>query len=943
MSLFRHRAVAIIGVGWMCCGCVGQEIRTLPHKFEREEVKVGVSNPYHARGLVDFESEGEPTGFGPEVVREAAERMGLKVVLVRCEGEELIPRLERGEFDAAVAVSVTQDRMKRVLFTSPLMVSRGAVYGREGTRAATAAADFRGRKVGVARNGVGHQWCLEQGVDYVLGPTLKDALDRLQAGECDYVVTSMSAGRVEIERFGVKGLKEWPLEDSSVSRSFSIAVNRSGTALLTDLNDGLAMLRETGRFDELYDATAGRYQPRAAPKAVSARVFWSVIIGAAGVIAAMGTAYGLTQRALRRSVESMVNVRRESRLLHDEVPALMYTYVRRSDGTREILTIGERVDWWQEQFPGFDPRQPWEVTLKPRMHPDDIDSYRQAVHRSRESASLFAVDYRLKNKDGHYRWLHSRVVPTPTEDGVLWCALLIDIHDSHQMRTTLARTETLYSELFQASPESIILFRAEDERVVEANARALALYGLPRDAFIGSSMLDFTTDREAGRRAIRRTVTEGRYDGRFKHKLPDGREIVVHAFAGAIQLSGEWFILTINRDITNQLRDEAQHARIEAELRSAKQMEALGVMAGGIAHDFNNLLVGILGNASLARRQIGSPEALAQTITRIEESGQFAADLVKRLTEYAGKSGVPAEPIELARLSAGVVDTLGARVTRHARVRVMGTAAWIHGDPVGIKQAVMNLVTNAADAQGEAPGELRIRTGMRQFDPHKEADCAVGNDLAAGTYAFVCVEDSGPGIDPVIRERMFEPFVSTKSQGRGLGLALVLSTIRRSGGAVCVRSVAGVGTWFELLWPARPAPTEAGAAPRPVRVPIDGGKLALVVDDSESVRSTAVEIVRSLGFTVVEASSGEAGLTIARSRQPDLVVLDVSLPGMSGWRVLEELRKVSPKSRVIISTGHDPTRGHEGGTLPDAVLPKPYTVDQLVETVNQALQPAPFG
>jgi CheY-like chemotaxis protein len=184
------------------------------------------------------------------------------------------------------------------------------------------------------------------------------------------------------------------------------------------------------------------------------------------------------------------------------------------------------------------------------------------------------------------------------------------------------------------------------------------------------------------------------------------------------------------------------------------------------------------------------------------------------------------------------------------------------------------------------------------------------------------VEDSGGGISDEVRRRMFQPFASTGSEGRGLGLALVLSIMRRTGGVVSVRTEPGLGTWFELLWPSA-ATVEVSSAPEARE-----GRLVLVVDDHAGVRSTACEMIRSLGYITEEARSGEEGLEKIAARTPDAVLLDVSLPGISGWEVLERIRDVAPGTRVILSSGHDVSRG-TSRVRPDAFVPKPYMFDAL--------------
>ena len=270
------------------------------HASRLDTIKVGVLPAVQVRGLVSMGPGYTSTleGFGPEVVKEAAKQVGMNVELVLLD-DKATPEgvLEAGLVDAVVGVSVTSERMEVMDFTMPIMVARGAVYARAGTRRADTAGLLKSAGgVATAKNGAAAQWCVERRVPFRRTETLKEAMGLLLVNEADYVVTTMPAGRSELEELGLLGIQEWPLHDERLWRAFAVAVRHGDTLLASDLNNGFAMLRDSGRFEELYDATAGRYQPRSQEPEVPRLWLWWTASGALVAVAGAMLGFGVVQR-----------------------------------------------------------------------------------------------------------------------------------------------------------------------------------------------------------------------------------------------------------------------------------------------------------------------------------------------------------------------------------------------------------------------------------------------------------------------------------------------------------------------------------------------------------------------------------------------------------------------------------------------------------------------
>jgi len=386
---------------------------------------------------------------------------------------------------------------------------------------------------------------------------------------------------------------------------------------------------------------------------------------------------------------------------------------------------------------------------------------------------------------------------------------------------------------------------------------------------------------------------------------------------------------------------EEERQKVQVKLLHAQKLESLGVLSGGVAHDFNNLLVGILGNAGLALQEMPDESPVRQTIRDIETSALRAAELTRQLLAYAGKGQFVIQPVRLAQLVEEMGHLLGSAVHKSAHlVFDFGDGVPdIDADPIQLRQVVMNLVTNAAEAIGAGSGTITLRTGTIAATRDYLADAQLGPGLAEGMYTFVEVEDDGHGMHPATLARIFDPFFTTKFTGRGLGLAAVLGIVRSHRGAIKVTSAPGRGTKVRVLLP--PASTQSAAqvpaAPEP-QAAVRGGSV-LIVDDEETVRRVAQRILETAGFQVRTATGGVEAMRTLREAPGavDLVLLDMTMPDMSGAQTLTELQRIRPGIRVVLSSGYS----QEEASIPEArvaaFIQKPYRPADLVAAIRRAL------
>jgi PAS domain S-box-containing protein len=478
-------------------------------------------------------------------------------------------------------------------------------------------------------------------------------------------------------------------------------------------------------------------------------------------------------------------------------------------------------------------------------------------------------------------------------------------------------------------------------RIVFVNAACEAMLGYGAGELIGTSIeeLWFPDDRAARSARWARLVPEGapeRWIARYRTR--GGREVWASVVEIAMRDGG------LSSGVLSVITDVTEARKLEAKVQHAQKLESLGVLAGGIAHDFNNLLVGILGNAGLALDELRDEAPAREQLADIQTAAIRASELTRQLLAYAGKGRFVIGRIDLRRLVEEMGHLLAAVIPKNVIIKYSFAAhlPLIEGDATQLRQVVMNLITNAADAVGKRSGIITVSTSLIEADPAYLADTLLDEGLPGGYYVSLEVSDTGVGMSPETRARIFDPFFTTKFTGRGLGLAAVLGILRSHRAAIKVYSEEGRGSTFRVLFPAVEG---AADALRGATGPSEGWRgtgTILVVDDDESVRTVAKRILERTGFRVLVAADGVEGVTMFRAYRGEIraVLLDVTMPRMGGEEAFRQLRQIAPDVRVLLSSGyseHEATSRFAGKGLAGFVE-KPFTPPELVEHLRAVLE-----
>jgi CheY-like chemotaxis protein len=373
-------------------------------------------------------------------------------------------------------------------------------------------------------------------------------------------------------------------------------------------------------------------------------------------------------------------------------------------------------------------------------------------------------------------------------------------------------------------------------------------------------------------------------------------------------------------------------------------MEAIGRLAGGIAHDFNNLMQAILGYINLLDRRLEPGDPNHEMVNQIQKSLAHASSLTRQLLAFSRKQVLKAKPLALNK-AVGEMHDLLQRVlgeTIRLEIQLAEPVPWIRADPGQMEQVILNLAINARDAMTQG-GTLRIETDNVTFT---EAKAFPSGQLHPGPYALLRISDTGCGMNQEVLAHLFEPFFTTKESGKGTGLGLsnVYGVVKQSGGDIAVTTVVGSGTTFHIYLPRFDAgeDDEESTHIKPARG--GGNETVLLVEDEELVRMMLVEVLKTAGYSVLDARHGEDALSLAaRFGDPiDLLVTDMTMPGFSGSELARRLGEQRPTMRVLFISGYTDQEASQWGKLDQPIhfLQKPFHPDAFLSKTRQILDHA---
>jgi PAS domain S-box-containing protein len=512
-------------------------------------------------------------------------------------------------------------------------------------------------------------------------------------------------------------------------------------------------------------------------------------------------------------------------------------------------------------------------------------------------------------------------------------APLVLAHRSMSTVALLRQSEERFRTMFQSAPTAILMLDL-DGRILAVNSSCEALLGYSEDELVGQQTPSLRHPDEAEEigqqlsELVRGERDSFRREARYLRK--DGAPVVTQLAVALVRdADGKPdYVIAMAEDVTEQ-------RQLEEQLRQSQKLEAIGRLAGGVAHDFNNMLTAIGGYTALALDHAAEGSELHGDLDEIRKATDRAALLTRQLLAFSRKQMLVPEVLNLNGVVLELESMLRPLIGEDVELttRLDPALGPIEADPGQLHQVVMNLVVNARDAM-PAGGSISIET--------ENADVEENDDgIEPGRYVTLTVRDGGEGIDEQTLGQIFEPFFTTKESGKGtgLGLATVYGIVKQSGGYVAVESELGSGSAFTIyLRRADGAVQQPQAAPEPAAAapPASGTTTVLVVEDEEVIRGLVDQVLRGEGYEVILAADGDEALERAREARVDVLLTDLTMPGIGGRELAERLREGRPELKVMFMSGFADSGSFAGGTLPPATafLEKPFTFAHLTERVR---------
>ncbi|HEY4238176.1 MAG TPA: PAS domain S-box protein [Kofleriaceae bacterium] len=543
----------------------------------------------------------------------------------------------------------------------------------------------------------------------------------------------------------------------------------------------------------------------------------------------------------------------------------------------------------------------------------------EAVLRATETEPrVFRAPHRLAS--GEIRRVEVFTGPFSHDGRTLLFSIIQDVSDRERVEAKLVAQEARWRALMEQLPVGVTVHR--DGLVIYANRAITQILGGTIDDYIGTLVLDHIhpSSRALAVQRVMRVLAGNR-------TLPTARETLLKRDGTALETEVTTIPITVDgeRAVMALVHDVSERDQLEAQLRSAQRMEAVGRLAGGIAHDFNNLLFVILSYAGFLAKKLPSGDPRRADVAQIEDAGNRAAELTRQLLLFARGADTSAPAVDLGAIVDDIVRLLRGTLGEQVELDVAPPDAplYVKIARPHLEQVLVNLAVNARDAM-PGGGTITILSS-------RVAE-------AGAPFVRLFVRDTGVGMAPDVAAHAFEPFFSTKEgRGTGLGLAITYGIVQKAGGRILLESALGAGTSFTILLPA----AERAEEIREPRTPIareGNGEVILVVEDEPAVRTTIVRVLREHGYEVLAAADANDALDRAASTgRIDLLLTDVIMPRMSGPELAARLRAVRPTLRVMYVSGYAGDALAERGVAVDEVMYKPFAEADLLDRVRAAL------
>jgi len=557
-----------------------------------------------------------------------------------------------------------------------------------------------------------------------------------------------------------------------------------------------------------------------------------------------------------------------------------------------------------------------------------------------EEGHLKAFEYPLETINGHKKWfLHYSYITRDErlqEDCIQ--VILQDITELKETKLNLEWALNRFEAILNTANKIAIQSFDKNYNIIIWNKYSESLYGIEaKDIKNLDDLKNFYSDQQIGtlKNHLNQLFNGKRINGLFLWNIRNKKreEKWIHFTLMPVIREGKVDeVLCVQIDTTEEFQQRKERDKVLAQMEHVRRLESIGVLAAGVAHEFNNILMGIMGHAELALMNSENlPKRIQDNLEQIRKSTERAAKLTRQLLTYSGKERESVQIFDFNDMVNHTIDTFYPSLHKGVRLlqQIQPNLPLVEGDSSQILQSISHLLVNALEALPPEGGTITVRTGKKTLTPDNLQNLQFADKAKPGDYVFISVSDTGCGIKEEDKERIFEPFFSSKFLGRGLGLASVSGVIRTHRGAIQIESKPEQGSTFTLFFPCFGSQKER---------PVLEKALILVIDDEEDVQKFFTTVLKKEGYEVISAMNGIEGIEKVKvyREQIQLIILDIKMPGLNGIETLRQIRKILSDVPVIISTGYseDSIDTFDPQLKINDFLTKPFSGKELLEKIR---------
>jgi len=893
-----------------------------------------------------LDAAGKPVGYNVELIKAIAEVMGLTVEIRLGPWAEVRKEIEEGRIDMLLGMYYSPERDKLVDFSHPHTIVNHAIFVRKGSTI-NSVKDLPDKQVIVQQGDIMHDYARHNRISphLVLADTQLAALRLLASGKGEAALLAEAQGLYHAREYGLTNVTTAgpPFQP----REYCFAVREGDKELQNILNQGIDILKSTGRYEKIYNRWLG------SEKHTSLDRFILPVAVVLAVLLLIMAAALLWSWSLRRQV------RHKTQELHDELVQRQRSEQELRESQRRLADIieflpdatmvvdkdGKVIAWnraieimtgikaaemlgkgnHEYTLPFYGERRPILIDLA--LYPDP-EMERRYTAIQREGDILFGEAY-IPDLCGRTVYLFGTASPLYDTKGAIVGAIetIRDITARRQMEIALASEHDRLAAILDGIP--IPAFMIDRNRTVVLWNRNNEIFtGVSKDEMLNKEldlsflyqgktsptlaelvleMMDDELMRKYGSRGIFKSdIFPGAFESVGKIFL-NGEERIMSIQAARIYNPQGDIIGAVQtaRDITEGIRLQKEQEKLQSQLIQAQKLEAIGTLAGGIAHDFNNILAGIMGYSELCLKEVQDRPKVYNRMEQVLKAAERAKDLVQQILTFSRRAEHRKKPTALSPIIKEVINFMRASLPTIIEIRqkIEETSDVIMADPTQLHQVLINLCTNAGHAMKETGGILEIGLEEIVISPD---DLLPHPPIGHGHYLVLTVRDTGRGIVQENLGRIFEPYFTTKEQGEGtgLGLAVVHGIVKAHGGEIRVYSEVGKGTIFRVYLPLIEKEAENVKNREEDLVPGKGENI-LFIDDEKMVVDLSKELLEELGYLVVtETDPVKAIESFKRGSDAfDLVITDKTMPHLTGFDVAWEIRRTNKDVPIILCSG----------------------------------------